>query len=619
MAGTAPTSREGRLSHARLVGLGCAALGLAAFASLMLALACGAPALPKAPAGAPDASAATMPIVGWLQNRSVQMFIAGTLFSLWGVLAYLRCLDRQARRLLACVTALVTLWMLDVILKWNTSSVWASSLLWYLYYVPMTLLPPLFLALGARAAGIDRRPEALGWSRATWLASAGIIALVLTNNLHQQVFSFEQATGGTLGEYAYEWGYWLVVVWSALCYGGFFAALAWASRRRLRAFILLVFLVFAVGLGLALGYAYRVEWVTRLNFSLDYAVLVVVALECSLDFGLLPSSASLAHTFDELPLDLKILSREGSLYRATAAAEPLVPALRQRIVEAGRRQGPDASGRASTAKAPTGEVLTQKVPGAPDRLARVWPLAGGFALLTQDVSKLNATHAKLEGAHAQLLRDNEMLMREHDVAATLASLEAETHLVDEVEEALSSSLERVRTILEELPAAATPQEAQRRTRELRRARMILAYCKRKGSLVLSETADPEFDLERVPLIVNELASDLRAVGIDAAATVSLTRPLPAQDVSTLYDCIYDFARAAFETSGPVLIYHLGERDDGSCELRAVLQSDDGDDLSLREQSIALCQLLSGRSVVYRLSGGVGTLRLIVRVGGGVGA
>ena len=603
MTSSTRANRPHTIAHA------CAAMGLVAFICLVLATALGGPPLPEMP---PDPTDAALSPVGWLQDRATQMLLAGVLFSLWGVSAFVRCLDRRARRLLACVAALITLWMLDVILKWNTSSVWASSLLWYLYYVPMTLLPPLFLALGGRAAGLDLRPQASAWSRAIWLASAAIIALVLTNNLHQQVFSFERATGGVVGEYAYEWGYWLVVAWSALCYAGFFASLAWASRRRLRVFILLVFLVFAVGLGIALGYAHRVAWVTRLNFSLVYAVLVVVALECSLDFGLLPSSASLVRVFGELPLDLKVLSREGDLAYATAVAEPLVPALRQDIARLGHA---GREGKTGGARRPSGAGLTLPVPGQPNRLARLWPRAGGYALLTQDVSELNATHASLEQAHARLLRDNEMLRREHDVAATLASLEAESRLVKEVEDALASSMERVRAILEGLPAADTPAGARQRTRELRRARMILAYCKRKGSLVLSESADPEFDLERVPLIVNELASDLRAVGIDAAATVSLAHPLMAQDVSTLYDCIYDFARAAFETSDPVLIYHLGERADG-VELRAVLQSSDDDDLSLREQSAALRALLDGRDVVYRLSGEVGALRLIVRIKGG---
>lgn len=593
--------------------IACALVAVLTFALLVLlqGLAIG-PASAEGLNGAVPAVQESRPFI----DRSVRMLVAGMLFALWGVSAYLRCLDRRGRRLISVAVTLITLWMLDVILKWKTSSVILSVLLWYLYYVPMTLLPTVFLGLGGRAAGLDRGPQARRWSRALGLVSAAIILLVFTNNLHQQVFSFERTTPGVVGEYEYEWGYWLVVAWSAICYTGFFACLAWASRKHLRIFILPVLAVFLVGLGIALGYACRIPWIARLNFSLIYAVLVVVALECALDFGLLPSSRSLARVFDELPLDLKVLTRQGEVYRAACAATPLEPELSRSIVAMGKGSV-EAEARAGGSWRQDGSTdRVIAIPGDPDRIAHVWPLLGGYALLIQDLSELNATHADLERAHARLLRENEMLEHEREVGAALADLEAEARLVGDVDSALSSSLEQVARTFDNLPQPTTPEARLRRSRELKRARMLLAYCKRKGSLVLSEDADPEFDLERIPLIANELASDLRAVGIDAAATVNLGHTPLAQEISTLYDCIYDFAQVAFETSRPALIYHLGERGDGTVELRAQLQSGDGDDLSLRPQSRALCRLLDTRNVVYQLSGDEGSLRLVVRMRGG---
>lgn len=552
-----------------------------------------------------------------LFERSVQVLIAGICFSLWGVSAYLRCLDRRARQYLRYAVVLVTLWMLVVILKWNCFNVGVSTMLWYLYYVPMTLLPPIFLGLGARAAGLDRRPTAPRWERALRYASAALIVFVLTNSLHQQVFAFERATPGVVGEYEYRWGYWAVVTWSAACYGGFFACLAWASRKRLRLLIIPVLIDFMVGLGVALGYAWGVPWVERLNFSLIYAALAVVALECLLDFGLLPSSRSLTKTFDELPLDLKVLTRQGEVYRSTRASAPLSPLLAQTVACLKRDASAVPIGPGDDPRlTPFVCERTLAIPANPDHIGHIWPLSGGYALLAQDVRELNAVHAELEAAHACLLRENEMLEREREVAVALADLEAEARLMTDVEAALASSLARVSQIIDGLPPATTPSNRGRRERALKRARMLLAYCKRKGSLVLSEDADPEFDLERIRLIVNELSSDLRAVGIDAAATVNLRHAPLAQEVSILYDCIYDFAQVAFETTAPALIYHLGERDDATVELRAQLQSADEDDLSRRPQSVALRSLLDSRDVVYRLSGDEGALRLIVRMRGG---
>ena len=178
----------------------------------------------------------------------------------------------------------------------------------------------------------------------------------------------------------------------------------------------------------------------------------------------------------------------------------------------------------------------------------------------------------------------------------------------DVERALSDSMREVSDVLRGLP-----QEPAARLHELERARMIVAYCKRKGSLVLAEAVDPELDRDRIRLIANELASDLRAVGIDCAAIASLSRPLAAQQMSVLYDCIYDVA-----FTGPVLMYHLGERNDGTVELRAHLESEDEEDLASLPRTEALRARLDTCDVIYSLTGEEGRLLLVVRVrtGGG---
>ena len=84
-------------------------------------------------------------------------------------------------------------------------------------------------------------------------------------------------------------------------------------------------------------------------------------------------------------------------------------------------------------------------------------------------------------------------------------------------------------------------------------------------------------------------------------------------MSTFYDCIYDFAFVALDTKKPSLLYHLGTRPDGTAELRAVLKSDDDDDLLARPQAVELERTLEARDVIFVLSGDAGELRLVARV------
>ncbi len=421
---------------------------------------------------------------------------------------------------MAAVAGLLALWMALVIVKWKVADIGLGTLLWYAYYIPMALLPVSCAAIGARTAGLASRPPVRRALRAALAVSCALALLALTNNRHQAFFLFDEPTPGMIGDYTYGWAHAVFLVWSVLCYAAFFASLAYAARRRLRLMLAPVVGVALVGIAYCVAYVLRFEAILGLNFSLTYALVLVCALELSLDLGLIPST-----------------------------------------------------------------VFLSRVRGS------------------------------LAARSSELARRNAMLENERQISQATSSLMAEERLVDEVEAALSVSLARIADILSSLPAKKDAPPAVRR-KELERARTLIAYCKRKGSLVLAEQADPELDCDRIRLIASELAGDLRAVGIDCAAVVDLAHPLPAQEMSVIYDCIYDFAFVAFESEDPVLMYHLGERDDGTCELRALLQTADEEDLAATDRARELKSLLSRRDTLFSVSGEEGSLRLVLRVRSG---
>ena len=100
------------------------------------------------------------------------------------------------------------------------------------------------------------------------------------------------------------------------------------------------------------------------------------------------------------------------------------------------------------------------------------------------------------------------------------------------------------------PAATTRKAWRSGASWLTEVKLLIAYCKRKGGLVLAGKSDPAFNRERLQLVFNETAADLRTLGIDCAALVDIKRVLPASTVSVLYDCLYDFAAAAFAAKQP---------------------------------------------------------------------
>jgi hypothetical protein len=514
-------------------------------------------------------------------STSGLMILAAPAAALWGFSVHVRCSDARIRHCLKGVALLVGLWMLDVLVKYRcpVDDPRLIAFLWYLYYVPMTFVPLLCLLCALRASALDARPWAPLLRRAACAASAAIVALVLTNTLHLQVFSFDVSRPDWQGAYAYNWGYWLAVAVYAAEYLGFFALLLAASRRRLRGAIALL-AVAAVPFGAyCLMYALRHGPAVNTNFSLNYCLVVVLLLELALDFGLLPSYAWYGEAFSRLPLDLKVVSRDGLVAFATDSAAPAPSGALDLALRVARSQTP-------------GQATRFRTSAVPHVLFKAYGVSGGTALLAEDVAPLDERRRVLTERQDRLRRSNEVLRHESGLRRELWRLESEKSLLMGIEASIADKVGRMRGLLAALPRGSGADDRARRRDMLTEAKLLVAYCKRKGALVLSERSDPAFDRDRLQLVFNETVSDLRSIGVDCAAAVSLEGELPAAVVSVLYDCLYDVASAALFASDPILMLCVveGEQD---VVLRAALDSTRMDAARLEAAASSLREDLAG--------------------------
>ena len=531
---------------------------------------------------------------GLIHSSSIPLLVAAIAFSIWGVLVYLRCLDYVLRRRLVAVATICALWMIEVILKYKSFTPFYATILWYLYYVPMTLVPLLYQLCGLRLAGLEQHRAGRRYRTALWVAAILLIGFVLTNDFHQQVFHFDRSSDTWSNDYTYGWGYFAVLIWTAFNFVAFFILVGRSASFRIQRFSGTAALVLLGGAFFAISYALRVPWAWKLNFSLVYCVLCVVTLEICLDCGVIPSYHDIAGIFDTLPLDLKVLTRDLQEVYATPVSKPIPAGVREEL-------------RAQE----LGHSHAFAVVSNPDVMYRSFPLLGGSALLAQDVSEVNELNRELARRRMELQRQNELLTADYDLKAHLADQEAETLLVQDVDQALARAFEEMYDLLSSLPPLTDEASSHERYRMLQRAKMLVAYCKRKGSLTLAQHGESGFDRDRIQLIANELASDLRTIDVDCASIIAIRRPMHASTVSALYDCVYDFAFFAYTTDHPALMYHLGDHDRCSVELRATLFSNDDEDLSQTPAAQELESALQGRNVAYRLEGEPGQLRMIV--------
>lgn len=410
--------------------------GLLLLAAMLVTSAFG-PAPVETTASAREIAVLSSPL-GWLLDRSIRMRIAAVAFSIWGVVAYLRCTDRRARWILAAIAALLVAWMIAVIIKWKTASGALAIILWYAYYIPMSLIPVACAFLGAHVAGLDRTRRQRRMLAAALAVSLAFIVLVLTNDYHRWFFTFDTPTAGTLGEYSYGPAYRVFLVWSAVCYAAFFCCMGYAARCRLRLLLAPVVGVCLLGFSYAIAYVFRFEPILHINFSLAYALFVVCALELSFDLGLLPSAVSFSKIFDALPFELSVVDYAGRVFRATEAARPFSSESSALATRPDGAEGGDAI------------PVSWIDPANADLQMQAWPVLGGWAVLAQNIQGLNDERAELKKRSYELSRQKTMLEHDCEIAEFASGLASECCLADEVEWALASSLDEVSRIFDGL-------------------------------------------------------------------------------------------------------------------------------------------------------------------------
>ena len=504
------------------------------------------------------------------------MVLLAPALAAWAFSLHVRCPDAAIRNRLIGIAVLLMLWMIDVVVKYPLRNDLAVSLCWYLYYVPMLFIPVLCLSCALRVAALDTAKTGKAMLLSAFTGSLLLVAIVLTNNLHHNVFVFSFDDPGWQGNYRYSWGYWLAVCWIVLLYGAFFALLFRAARKQLRPSFAPLAAIAGIAVAYSLLYGLRSAHVFTTNLALTYTVLIVVAIEVALAVGILPSCTWYREMFYKLPFDLKLIARSGDVSYSTAQSSPLCPKAAEK-----------ATGSQTTNFAP----VDFRTPSSPHTMYRAYPISGGIALLSLDASANDARRIALEQRQTDLAHTAQLLKRSTEVRRTLARREAERELFEHVHTSLSLKTSEINRIIDNLPEDSSAENRDLRRKGLIRVKFLVAYCKRKGSLVLAEREGASFTQAQVELIFAEAAADFRSMGIECAALFRINEPLSPTMMALLYDCAYDFASLAFEATDPSLLMFAEIAHNHILMVRIVLQCDNCQTLqpALRSLSRKLTQ------------------------------
>ena len=129
------------------------------------------------------------------------------LFALWGYSLDRRIIQTQALHCMRLTAALMLVWLVLRTLKYEVvTDITVARYIWYLYYLPMLFIP-LFGVYIALSLGKSEEYRLTGRIVALAAIPAILFSLVITNDLHQQMFAFNSGIPGRPDNYSYHHRY----------------------------------------------------------------------------------------------------------------------------------------------------------------------------------------------------------------------------------------------------------------------------------------------------------------------------------------------------------------------------------------------------------------------------
>ena len=478
------------------------------------------------------------------------------LFALWGFSLDRRIIQRQTLHCLRLTAALMLLWLILRTLKYSfVTGPAAGRYIWYLYYLPMLFLP----LLGVYIALSMGKSEDYRLSRGTGMLSiipAALFLLVITNDLHQQVFAFKSGVPGlpVSGTYSYRPLYFICLGWMVVCMAFSLVCLFRKSRipsgegKRITPFVLgCAMLLYGI---LYLSGIPAVRWWfgdMNVMFCLLYAAIYESCIRCRM----IPSNTGYVELFEASTLAACIADRSGRIVlRSRAAGKDMTcPQEGQRIVR------PDGM-RISSA-----------------------PISGGYAVWQDNVRQLAELRTRLNANKEEMERNKKKLKDAYLVQKSLHELTEKNRIYNELEAKHSRQTAQMRQML----AQCEKSEPAKRRSLLKKVLLLGTYIKRSANLYFLSSEYQWLPQQELRLTVDEAVRALTACSTECGVIYRTTEPMRASEVVRLFDLLEIVAETTVDDLRSLFISVSDSAMDLSVECAADLSAIASPEVTVRQE------------------------------------
>ncbi|MBR2589592.1 MAG: hypothetical protein IKE65_01565 [Clostridia bacterium] len=358
---------------------------------------------------------------------------------------------------------------------------------WYLYYVPMLLLPLFLFYISILVSPKEDFRLSKGWYFVLALTIL-MIVLVLSNDMHQLVFRFAPDFADWDNEYSYGFLFYVITVWKYLLYVAAIAILLIKCRissAKKHAWVILIPVVIGIILSLLLvtGKMPRINGSNFIEVPENSIFTVAIVLECCMQLGLIPTNSDYGKLFRQFSIAAQITDKKGTAVYSSYAATPL--SARQFAMESGTRIGE--------------HTLLHKM-----------KIPGGFGFWQDDMSALDNLNEELAEAKEELAQEVELIRLRNELKEKQTKIEQRTLVYDTIAERTKRQSQEISRL-----ARTAQQTTDSDLKEEYKGRITLlgAYIKRYANLMLLSHDSNLIEVGELGLSVSEVLYYLNYCGI----------------------------------------------------------------------------------------------------------
>ena len=459
---------------------------------------------------------------------SVFSFLANVIFLLliflWGKSIRQRIIQKGIRRKLVIITILLFFWLFIRFIKYNifARKDTISRYLWYMYYIPQCLVPPLSLI--AMMELTRKKKENL--SKLIYLIllpAIVLILLILTNDFHQLAFAFKATEENSVAEYSHQIVYYLAIGWIIVM-----------------TFLSLVTLI----LKCSISVCKRKVWIPLLVFVMTTAVCILCFIYATQSYKV-PEllSFSFILLIETCILIGLIPTNDNYLLYSKISSLPFVITDKELVPIINHLNDTNITKEQYKESMTNGPLfLNENI-----RLSNQ-NISGGHIFYIEDLSSITKMVHELSSKNELLSEEKELIAYENELKEKTIKLQQKNQLYDKVFSIVNDDLLQLKELLKK-----TDKDKKDYSKNLKKACVYLSYIKRRSNLEILHSQKENINIEEIVLSINESLLYLDECGITSSMINEAKGEYNGNECILLYEFFQYYLKTYFDSLNEFLI------------------------------------------------------------------